>query len=102
MTHKSSQPTTTMEQTPEQRAEERYPNDQGLAFRPTVPTENKQIGYATCIRELVLPLEQSLHALMEYAQHKRECRSRWTSDEAYNLGLECSCGLSELLTRLSK
>lgn len=95
MTHKRSQPTTTKYDTPEKR-ERITPYKQDDDF-------DKSHAYRVALRDHAAPLEQSLHTLMEYAQHKDDCAFLDVAEvdgELRSASKPCSCGLSALLTRL--
>lgn len=69
----------------------------------------RRIGYEEALRDIAAPLEASrssdlstIKELMEYAQHNKGCCSlqiKGTATWRFANG-RCTCGLSDLLTRL--
>jgi hypothetical protein len=107
-----------MEQTPEQRAIERFPmpSEEASGFDwyddACDKAHRRRFGFKACIEELVLPLEayrssdlSTIKELREYATHREDCElvqyaGCGTGNPDNIVARPCTCGLSELLTRL--
>lgn len=68
------------DKTPEQRAEERHPSEPPTAHGLVFTHMHSRSGYASCIRELVEPLEQERDRLRKFIEDiiQSEC---WAVDD---------------------